>query len=86
VKSITKLLCEANLQAVTSRESCRIVKFTRKGTRESRAPRWRAKAMESAETLEITALKNSPVYRDLHVDKDVTGTRETLPCTANAKS
>jgi hypothetical protein len=38
--------------------------------------------MESAETLEITAHKNSPVYRDLHVDKDVSGTRETLPCTA----
>jgi hypothetical protein len=41
--------------------------------------------MECVEILEITAQKNSPVYRDLHVDKDVTGTRETLPCTTNTK-
>lgn len=38
--------------------------------------------MECVETLEIAAQMNSPVYRDLHVDKDVFGTRETLPCTA----
>ena len=42
--------------------------------------------MECVETLEITAQKNSPVYRDLHVDKDVTGTRETLPSTARKQS
>jgi len=39
--------------------------------------------MECAETLEIAAQKNSPVYGDLHVDKDEPGTRETHPCTAN---
>lgn len=73
---------EATTQAATSSESCRIVKTNLKGTRGSRAPSERAKAMERAKNLEA-ARKNPPVYGERHAKKVRSGTREALPRTTN---